>query len=923
MSAIVIPSKFEEKLPKGSFVYTLLKNVEPLLKSSDYFPEYTLHDETHINNVLEYSEKLIPPKIFGDLSDRAIEILVSAAILHDLGLFIKQAGIKQMIFGDYKDQCTKHLDKKTWNEEWQEFYKKIRRYNDRELIRLFGDANPIEKLPDNDIHTDDTKRQRLIYGEFIRKNHARLAHHISIFGFPGDVVNDIYKDCALNDITKDYIGLVARGHGMKTLREAAKFLEKHPSPLRDIPIYYLIAILQISDTLDVGSKRAPIEREHADELWSPESKRQFKINQVITNEPTFDFCKKWVYVDATPKCSETFTGVEALLEKIQRELDTNLAVVVVMHGSNYGFSVNRVESNMFDEDRVTSITAEYLARGAALGVNPDIVKLLIEPLYDNDPSFGVRELIQNAVDACRERENHDGTVGEIRIDIDLENKKFIISDNGIGMDEDILRNYYLIAGSSYRYSDVWRANHLMDDGKSSIARSGRFGVGALAAFLIGDEVKVTTRHYGDITGYGYQFTYTIKPDLLDVVRVNKNSEGLPVDIGTIIEIKVHDRFLEYCIWGGELNSSLNDSENSVPYDLYKWYYHDKPQVKYFSHGKQIATYNQTIPPKGINKDGWFDVEGPTFPKMKLKFQSDSTHPEFIVNGININYNNGFVANDYGCGLLMENSGYDVNFPLIAINDYDNKLNINLNRTAIIGFQDYDFVIEEAFKYQLARILALPLEKPSEIAAIEIIRDDNIYKIGRETFIVSRDGFTLCQPTFLNHLQQEKILMVYQYLSKLNTVGEFEIPIAYKKFTHDVLEFDPVDGYIQNNKYRIKDTYTNYWLMLPKTIRYPKDFLNNESREYHDLGEDCWNIALKGKPLQHSPIPLSANIPLIIEHSISRSGMDGDDKNIMLKVLRDFLPADLNSGFIPFKMEERKKMFPKAFDELGRYMQDCW
>jgi hypothetical protein len=38
--------------------------------------------------------------------------------------------------------------------------------------------------------------------------------------------------------------------------------------------------------------------------------------------------------------------------------------------------------------------------------NADLLKLLVAPLYGNDPSIGVRELIQNAIDAVREYEDY-------------------------------------------------------------------------------------------------------------------------------------------------------------------------------------------------------------------------------------------------------------------------------------------------------------------------------------------------------------------------------------------------------------------------------------------------------------------------------------------------------------------------------------
>ena len=86
--------------------------------------------------------------------------------------------------------------------------------------------------------------------------------------------------------------------------------------------------------------------------------------------------------------------------------------------------------------------------------------LLAGPLYGDRPFIGLRELIQNAIDACNEKytlESGQDPIFQsvpygIKIEINLSNKTLEISDNGIGMNEEIIKNYFLKIGSSYRYS---------------------------------------------------------------------------------------------------------------------------------------------------------------------------------------------------------------------------------------------------------------------------------------------------------------------------------------------------------------------------------------------------------------------------------------------------------------------------------------
>jgi len=48
----------------------------------------------------------------------------------------------------------------------------------------------------------------------------------------------------------------------------------------------------------------------------------------------------------------------------------------------------------------------------------------------------------------------------------------------------------------------------------------------------------------------------------------------------------------------------------------------------------------------------------------------------------------------------------------------------------------------------------------------------------------------------------------------------------------------------------------------------------------------------------------------------------DYQNIEIETLRDYIPIEKNGGFIPFSRAERERLYPRAFSELERYMQDA-
>jgi molecular chaperone HtpG len=109
-----------------------------------------------------------------------------------------------------------------------------------------------------------------------------------------------------------------------------------------------------------------------------------------------------------------------------------------------------------------------------------VINLLAKQIYQS-PLALLRENAQNAFDAIRER-LHRYPGFEPRIDIQLAPDRITISDNGIGMTPDDLREHYWTAGSSSKNTEAARAAGVV----------GTFGIGAMANFGIADVLTVET-----------------------------------------------------------------------------------------------------------------------------------------------------------------------------------------------------------------------------------------------------------------------------------------------------------------------------------------------------------------------------------------------------------------------------------------------
>ncbi|MFD3588944.1 hypothetical protein [Streptomyces sp. NPDC058683] len=129
--------------------------------------------------------------------------------------------------------------------------------------------------------------------------------------------------------------------------------------------------------------------------------------------------------------------------------------------------------------------------------------LMGENLY-RDRSLAIRELYQNALDACRLRkawEHARNGEDDFRCRIEFEQgydedeQRYYLEcrDNGIGMDETVLAEVFSQAGVRFaeharfqEESEAWRRDGI------DVYPNSRFGIGVLSYFMLADEIRVTT-----------------------------------------------------------------------------------------------------------------------------------------------------------------------------------------------------------------------------------------------------------------------------------------------------------------------------------------------------------------------------------------------------------------------------------------------
>ena len=946
MPEIIIPNRLQGRLSLDStwqpVVTTLKEKVQKIIRESPcFFPDYTDHGIDHVNEVLILANRLIPEDTYACmvtdteylLDPRSVGFLVCAILVHDLGMFLKTDGMEQLVYGDYSSHLVKGLDKEDWRTSWSKYVVKTKRLKDNEMDHLFGHRVTVsEDCARKGFSTNGDDRR--VIGEFLRQNHGRLAHEIAVHGFPGDRGTMLIAGDGITDEDRDMIGLLARSHQMN-IRDTEEYIERfgEGSKPHSIPAFYLMTVLRMADYLDASEKRAPEILERIQKIRVPASETEWSWNQRITKGPKqWDLKKHNLEINATPQKSTEYVLLDNWLRSVQAELDLCWSILADQYsGEPYRLTIHRVRSNIQQKKSQEKLNEKFLTKEAKITANPAIVKLMMAPLYGDNPTYGVRELLQNAVDACLEREkwekDHGNPNYKGRVDIRIENGVFTITDNGMGMNEDVLLNYYLSAGSSYRSSDAWAAANTKD-GKSQVARTGKFGVGFLAAFLLGDKIEVHTQHCADTKGY--HFTFGQESATLDVERLKR------AEPGTTITIRLKP-------------TAIRKWDNGPKW--HNWYAFDDPVVSYTFNGKPVEYRNLRLHRPPADTPGWFQFHTKDFEAYHWKPNLTSRQPEFYCNGIQIYHE--------FPGSMVE-SGPHIYYPHISILDKQGKLAVDLARKELEEIPMKEALPQEVLRWHIARLLLTPWNSEEDHRQNLILgftlRANETY--GHLPFLLVPGGFQLNHASLLRSLSVRDYVVLYHEgpaardarLSARNFLLEDKpctivAADVYKQrpsddyamrklyyntpsaFANDLLGNDTglLDSF--SIVYKISDRTHSLWFhpdvpdKLDQILR-ERITLDEPSATAHLL-TGYWRGRKSNMPIDPERFP-AEQFPATFHVVLDLRDSDFSERTVPLffKMIKELLipepgwPQDL---WIPFDMAERKKKFKKAFEELKPYM----
>ncbi len=399
------------------------KEVKLLLdKFSVNFPTYTDHSVTHTEEVLNLAGQLLTESEIHTLNDDELYILSTACILHDIGMCIPPSRIEEL--------C-----------EHDEYLAYVDKYKDSSLE------------------------------VYLRDIHHELSH------------NFILKEYrALKIPSEKYakaIALIAKAHRKVELQNFDEFDPRYfaKSGRQTVCLPYLGAIIRIADELDVTNMRTP---SLLLKYYLPDNEvsiREFKKHQSLIQ---INFRDDSVIIEAVCTDHNILAAVEEQFQKIQDVISNCQKVIRTISNidnRNLTLRVSKLEPRFVYKD--------FDPKGIkySFDIKNVITAFVGKDLY-GDYKAALREGIQNAIDACNYRKSIDQNYVPF-LQVSVNNDEIKISDNGNGMDEFIIENYFgKLASSFYEQSKV----------KSAFEAIGQFGIGVFSYFLIADYIEIETRN---------------------------------------------------------------------------------------------------------------------------------------------------------------------------------------------------------------------------------------------------------------------------------------------------------------------------------------------------------------------------------------------------------------------------------------------
>jgi hypothetical protein len=467
-----------------------------------FMPQYTLHEGRHFLNVLAIMDALVPDEVVARFGALDCGLPILAAYTHDLGMALSRDEYNRLHnesteqgkhFTSYRTRFDEELRQL---ERWKKRRDELSGNTDAESLKeVAATRKRIESIEGHilasyirDTHTEDDQVRRLrLWLDVIKQETGD--ENVFRYGVGG---KEYQRELAL-------IG-ISHGRGAPWLRRQLRgggpddrFFQPVATG-ESANLAFPGLVLRLADVMDFDASRAPrilfkhfgIENNQSVLEWNKHLSIvgwRLDVDPDGKQQPDLLYSAECQHPVHEKAIREFKTWIDAELSAVRIELDAQ-------HRQLPAAAQDRYEMHLPSQTRLDirptrdplTDQPKYVYHDLQFRLDQDEIQQLLmgESLY-GDPGLCIRELLQNALDALELRElrlkikqkgearepvdgdlirpgwvrEPDGREEELRVTLDWGTDEetgqqwLCVTDNGVGMTEEVIKNYFTQIGKSY------------------------------------------------------------------------------------------------------------------------------------------------------------------------------------------------------------------------------------------------------------------------------------------------------------------------------------------------------------------------------------------------------------------------------------------------------------------------------------------
>jgi len=505
----------------------IIDSSERLKRVREFFGEFDDHSVSHSEHVLEYMANLMGQEQLEKLSVYDLFFLAAAAYVHDWGMaptdYEKEVLLLAEeqplpanipILSDCKAIIKENENSIFANKKKEALSVEILPKEEKTLTSFLAqlyhdyldfrngyteDYRKLSNEPDEEKKDKIDAFNQSVRVEYLRQTHAqRSSDYISNWPLPKEPLHSRDLFTALASVVSAHVEPFSTVDALDHKKTFPLVDKQDDSNVANLQ--FCAMLLRIGDVVHFSYDRASAVIRKEKIFASAYSEKQWQVKENVTVQVSSGI----VCFHASCTTPQQYGFLQTYIGYVNDEID-HFNTLAPNWQERYQLKLTHVDNQVKAENDAFETRPNLKF---TLNQN-NIIELLMGVQLYSDPYTCLRELYQNALDACRcvipmrehYGENNPQCTIEFGVREDDGGRYLYCLDNGKGMSKHIIEHFFLNIGSSYykskEFYTQWAKNGAV------FAPTSQFGIGILSCFMLGTRLEVLTKEYEGKDGLIY------------------------------------------------------------------------------------------------------------------------------------------------------------------------------------------------------------------------------------------------------------------------------------------------------------------------------------------------------------------------------------------------------------------------------------